>query len=52
MTDADVDGAHSHHLTFSSPRKPVVEEGHIYLALPPLFKISYDANKNSFLRLL
>ena len=45
MTDADVDGAHiaSLLMTFFFQEMPkLIDDGHLYLALPPLFRISHS----------
>ena len=52
MTDADDDGAHIQVLLltfFFRYMRPLVEDGRIYLALPPLFKITKRGKKEEIL---
>ena len=62
MTDADVDGAHIASLLitfFYREMRPLIEKGHLYLAVPPLYRLTHggksfyarnDAHKDVLLK--
>ena len=52
MSDADIDGSHIECLLLGHlfrHQRPLIERGHVYLALPPLYRVT-EKGKHAFLK--
>lgn len=53
MADADVDGAHINTLMltmFYRYLRPIIEHGYLYIAQPPLYKLTFSANDSQWVK--